>query len=67
MSDVLIARYSGWCANCDERYLEGTPIRRNADGWVHDNCRVFEPSTVRSGEVACPDCFLIHPVGKCDR
>ena len=68
------ARYSGVCPECGERWQPGDLIRsvdRAVDGrpiWTHAVCPdVPDAAAVRSGEVACPDCWLIHPEGACDR
>ena len=63
------ARYSGWCPSCGERWQEGDQIEHVDDGsysgWAHASCPDPLPAT-RPGEVACQDCWLIHPKGACD-
>ena len=72
---TIMARYSGICPECGERWQPGDLIRSVADWdgsnvWTHATCpkpeldRLLE---VRPGEVSCRACFLIHPEGECDR
>lgn len=72
---TLMARYSGTCEKCGEKWRPGDLIhgadcdlpyeqRRNPTVWVHHTC----PDPLAAAEQpACPDCFLVHPEGKCDR
>lgn len=68
------ALFAGRCANCGEWYAPGTtivPTPMQTGRWQtysHAECpEVPDPLPgVKPGETACPDCFLIHPVGKCD-
>ena len=72
---TITARYSGACPECDERWQPGDLIRavdRSVEGlpiWTHAACPdAPDPlPAARPGEVACPDCWLIHPEGACDR
>lgn len=68
------ARWSGYCSECGERWQPGDPIRSVVAGcehkerWVHDRCPdVPDPDSLRPGETVCTDCWLVHPVGACDR
>jgi len=74
---TIMARYSGVCPQCGERWQPGDLIRACANPtetgaacWHHASCpnpeidRLIE---VRPGEVSCRRCFLIHPEGECDR
>lgn len=70
MTTAHLAAFSGYCRRCGLRYPPRTPIVMSADGlgWVHAACPggpVMRPA--QPGEVVCPDCFLIHPKGACDR
>lgn len=70
------ARYSGVCPECGERWQPGDLISA-ADQpiwptvWTHAICpdaaidALMAPA--RTGEVSCPDCWLVHPEGACDR
>lgn len=68
---TIQARYSGMCPECGERWQPGDLIRAcehpNANGlpcWHHAVCPIVpDAAAVRPGEVACPDCWLIHPKG----
>ena len=64
---TLMARYSGVCPECDEPWQPGDLIRADDDRrWKHAVCP--NPAwTVKAGEIRCPDCWLIHPEGACDR
>ena len=71
---TIQARYSGVCRECGERWQPGDLIRSQAVGaerheyWLHAACPIVpDAAAVRPGEVACPDCWLIHPEGACDR
>ena len=57
------ARYVGVCQDCDGVIRINDEVRREKYGWVHVECD--SPHKVK--EVACLVCFLIHPVGACDR
>ena len=70
---TIQARYSGVCPDCGERWQPGDLIASStdwdgADAWVHAACPdAPDPlPTARTGEIACPDCWLIHPEGACD-
>ena len=71
---TIQARYSGVCVECGERWQPGDLIR--ADKYHHDGKALWTHAVrpdatdplpaARPGEVACPDCWLIHPEGACD-
>ena len=73
---TIMARFSGWCSECGERWQPGDLIRSdqlNDVGmslWTHAVCpdpivdALMAPA--RTGEVSCPACFLIHTKGACD-
>ena len=63
------ARYNGRCGSCDERIREGDLIRfdMNSDSnFVHDDCAEAAP-VERPEPPVCTTCWLVHPVGVCDR
>ena len=71
---TIPARYSGVCLDCGERWQPGDLIRTGAylpgeaPVWQHAACPVVpDAADPRPGEVLCPDCWLIHPTGACDR
>ena len=66
---TIQARYSGVCPECGERWQPGDLIRADGDGaWKHAVCPDDKlAASIRPGEVACQDCWLIHPEGECDR
>lgn len=71
---TIPARYSGVCPDCGERWQPGDPIRfalnprSEHPWWRHAVCPiVLDAADLRPGEVACPDCWLVHPAGACDR
>jgi len=60
---TLMARYSGECPECGSRWQAGDLIRADEDRqWKHALC-----PTPRPENPVCPDCFLVHPIGACDR
>ena len=68
------ARWSGTCPECGERWQPDDPIRsvvvghEHVERWVHDRCpNASDPLSLRPGETVCPDCWLVHPEGACDR
>ena len=69
-----MARYSGTCPECGERWQPGDLIRsddREPNGlpiWTHAACPIpYDLTAVNPGETVCTDCWLIHPEGACDR
>lgn len=70
----IVARYSGYCPECGERWQPGDLIRsddREPNGlpiWSHAACPTpYDPTAVNPGETVCTDCWLVHPEGACDR
>jgi len=71
----ILARYSGACPECGERWQPGDPIRYSGSEriwqpprWVHGvRPEPTDPTTLRLGERACAVCRLVHPEGECDR
>ena len=70
----ILARYSGACPECGERWQPGDFIRSRPVGaehverWYHDTCPdVIDPTTLLPGERVCAMCWLVHPEGECDR
>ena len=72
---TIMARYSGVCIECGERWQPGDLIRAGdctEDGrptaWMHAACPLMlDPAVLRPGETVCTDCWLVHPEGACDR
>ncbi len=65
-ASATTARYSGRCGECAETWESGDPIRRSTDGaWRHDDCPDTTDLTPRNP--ICPECWLDHPEGACDR
>ena len=71
---TIKARYSGTCPKCGERWQPDDLIRSDfkVPGrypiWTHATCpNVPDPDALRPGETVCTDCWLVHPVGACDR
>lgn len=61
---ALTARFPGTpCTECDELIAVGEQIVGSDPGWRHVACP--DPLTVE--HAPCPVCFLVHPVGRCDR
>jgi len=68
---TIMARYSGVCPECGERWQPGDLIRAQMgdygviDHWQHAVC----PDPITDGLIgtACPVCWLVHPEGECDR
>lgn len=61
------ARFRGQCADCDERFAEGTEIRYGPGrSVIHAACPEPALSAVdlRPGDKVCPTCHLVHP-GEC--
>ena len=58
-----------------QRFEVGDPIHVTRDlreherpVYVHEVCpELVDLRNAQAGEVACLDCFLIHPIGACDR
>lgn len=62
------SEFSGVCAACGGHYPERTRIMwRTGEGitpgWGHEFC----PDPLAVERPPCPDCFLVHPDGACDR
>lgn len=71
---TIRARYSGLCPECGGRWEPGDAIDTvepgNLSRWVHAVCPdddTSDPTVLKPHEIVCPDCFLIHPRGVCDR
>jgi len=75
---ALPAEHPGVCAACGERFDRGERIRWRTNvgytpepevetpGWGHEVCP--EPKDpLGADHPPCPDCFLVHPPGACDR
>lgn len=66
---TVMARYSGVCPDCGERWQPGDLIRANKTKpgdlpeWRHVVC--LDP--LETTNKACPVCWLTHPEGACDR
>lgn len=63
---VFPARYQGRCAGCEERIFEGDFIEMVDGKAVHADCIAAAP-VERPEPPVCTDCWLVHPVGACDR
>lgn len=69
----VMARYSGTCGECGGRWEPGDLIRSEAyepgtlPTWQHAVCP--DDATWPDGPypMACGTCWLVHPVGACDR
>lgn len=67
------ARYLGQCAACWGSIQPGDLIGYLTDGGrvAHDECldgaTGEEPDPIYAPALACPECWLIHPEGACDR
>lgn len=59
------ARYSGACASCGDRIHEGDQIEMSDAGAVHATCP--DPLEVTDRNPLCTVCWLVHPIGACDR
>lgn len=70
---TLMARFSGTCRECGGRWQPGDLIRSDATTgngvpiWQHATCPDDVADPLAAEYPACPVCFLVHPVGKCDR
>jgi len=63
---TLMARYSGECPECGERWQPGELIRADEDRtWKHAVCPDAVPE--RPDHPGCDVCWLAHPEGACDR
>lgn len=51
------AKYSGWCAQCDERIEAGSLARYIDDELSHDDCDALIPKPA----VVCQTCWLEKP------
>lgn len=66
---TLMARYSGTCPDCGERWQPGDLIRADAHEpgtlptWQHAVC----PDPLATEHPVCTTCWLTHPEGACDR
>lgn len=69
---TIMARYSGTCPECGERWQPGDLIRsegeidpiRRLTVWQHAHC---PDTTSARNQPVCPTCWLTHPIGACDR
>ena len=63
---ILQNSFRCWACHCtaererQQGYRDGTRVR-------HEHVYVDPLPKAKAGETTCPDCFLIHPVGCCDR
>jgi hypothetical protein len=60
------AKYPGQCQNCGSWFKAGVLIvslPMATEGYAHQVC----PDPLAAGHPPCPDCFLVHPPGTCDR
>ena len=66
---TLMARFSGVCPECGERWQPGDLIRAeqphpgNLPEWQHAVC----PDPLVAEHPVCTTCWLTHPEGACDR
>lgn len=72
---ALPAQHPRTCPACGGRFAEGDPIRWRTNlgysaepdvetpGWGHEFC----PDPLAVTHPPCPDYFLVHPPGTCDR
>jgi hypothetical protein len=72
---ALPAQHPGTCPACGGRFAERDRIRWRTNvgfgaesevstpGWGHEFC----PDPLAVERPPCPDCFLVHPSGACDR
>ena len=61
------ARYTTPCDDCDVLIQPEDHIAFNDSGEVVHALCPRPAGVVRPGEVSCTTCFLIHPIGACDR
>jgi hypothetical protein len=62
--NVWPALYAGVCQECLGHFDAGVLIKpAPGDGYVHSRC----PDPLAVTSPPCPDCFLVHPAGACDR
>lgn len=65
----VMARWSGTCPECGERWQPGDLIRceqpepGDLPEWRHVAC----PDPLATEHPVCQTCFLTHPEGACDR
>lgn len=72
---ALMARYSGVCPDCGGRWQPGDLIRAEATKlgemptWTHAVCPddLTDALMLRANESVCQTCWLVHPLGACDR
>jgi len=59
----FLAKYSGVCAACDERFPVEAEVEYDTDGdLVHVDC----PTLIHPPREICPSCFMELPVsGRC--
>jgi hypothetical protein len=59
------AKYPGQCQECAGWFPEGARIvsLSTTGGYAHEVC----PDPLAVERPPCPDCFLVHPAGACDR
>lgn len=68
---TLMARWSGECPNCGERWQPGDLIRSeqpdpgDLPAWQHAVCSDDDP--LEATHPVCQTCWLTHPEGECDR
>lgn len=61
------AEYHTRCGACEAAIRIGDLIGRTEDGeWVHASC-VDEDDRSSHQPDPCPVCWLVHPIGACDR
>ena len=70
---TLMARFSGTCPECGERWQPGDLIRADNDEpgtpttWRHAVCPDDALDVLAAAHPICPTCWLDHPEGACDR
>lgn len=63
------ARFTSKCADCSGMIHEGDTITMVEGSAVHVLCTNYGQSSdpLHADHPVCPDCFLTHPAGVCDR
>lgn len=70
---TLMARFSGTCPDCGERWQPGDLIRAEAIPpgespiWKHATCPDSDLDDLTAQHPVCGVCWLTHPEGACDR
>lgn len=69
---TIMARFSGTCPECGNRWQPGDLIRSEQPEpgelplWQHAVCPDTQQD-IDDARTPCARCFLIHPEGACDR